>query len=130
MSATASSARELLRALVVGRMGYGLLLVAAPNAVLEFLREEPEHRYARLFVRLLGARHLAEAGALCLWPSARTISWTVATDLAHAASVASLAWRLPAHRRSLAANGVTALTFAAFSLTSGRHGRPDRSSTL
>jgi hypothetical protein len=104
------------RTLALARTGYGMVLLAAPSAVLELVRVEPENRSARRFVRLLGARHLTEGVALVLWPSTTSSNWAAATDLAHAASVAILAWRLPAHRRSLAANGATALTLAALSL--------------
>lgn len=116
MSAAPNCRREGQRRLALARTGYGMVLLAAPRAVLGLVRVEPEDRAARRFVRLLGARHLAEGVALVLWPSARSRNSAAATDLAHAASVAILAWRLPAHRHSLAVNGVTALMFATLSL--------------
>jgi hypothetical protein len=80
------------------------------------VRDDPADAGARGFVRLLGIRHLSEGVALALYPSERVLGFAAATDLAHGASLPLLARRLVAHRRALAINGATALSFAGLSL--------------
>ncbi|MDQ6783184.1 MAG: hypothetical protein M3063_07040 [Actinomycetota bacterium] len=106
------------RAALVVRTGWGLLLLGAPGLAVRAAGGTDE-RASRRVVRVLGARHLAEAGLEARHgPGVRRAGGAV--DLLHAVTavgfgVADRRWRRPA-----LADAVVASAFAATGLR--RHG--------
>lgn len=97
---------EALRAL------YGLVELAAPDAVTAaLLGRAPDHRM-RVVIRILGARHVAQAALTLAAPRAMHRVGGV-VDLLHAGSMVGLAVLDPRRRRAAALNAVIATLFGA-----------------
>ncbi|GAA2047852.1 hypothetical protein [Leifsonia soli] len=97
---------EILRAL------YGLLELAAPNAVSgAILGSRPDKRL-RVVLRILGARHLVQAALAMRRPrAAHPIGGVV--DLLHSATMLTLALLDHRRRRAATLNAAVAALFAA-----------------
>ncbi|GAA3223728.1 hypothetical protein GCM10017691_11010 [Pseudonocardia petroleophila] len=85
------------------RAVWGAVLLAAPDAVfvLATRPRSDEPRRARAVLRVLGARHLAQAGLVVLRPGPGVSAVSAAVDGVHAATCLGLAaldrrWRRPA----------------------------------
>jgi hypothetical protein len=106
---------------VLARVTWGTLLLAAPGLVLHALGGVDAGVGPRRLMRVLGARHLAEAVVDVRYPAVRR--WAAAVDGIHACTVAGLAIVSPRWRRAATADAAVAGTFAALGiLVSGRCG--------
>jgi hypothetical protein len=89
-------------------MGWGLILLAAPDAVLHSCRTTATPA-VRLATRILGARHVAEAALLGGFRQGIPGPWTVIIDLAHGSSMVALACvSRPLRRAALLSATITA----------------------
>jgi hypothetical protein len=104
--------RRRLTRLVAGTgVGAGLLLLARPQQVVDAVA--PEFPGDRLWlVRLLGARLLAQHGAVLAVPDARLVRWGSAVDLLHAASMLPFV-AAPRYGRAARISGALAAGYAA-----------------
>lgn len=109
----------------VTRAVWGGLLLAAPGAVLAVtVRNDPAFLGpARVVLRVLGARHLVQAGVEARWPRRRVLAFATVVDGLHAATGLALGaadrkWRRPALLDAAVASG--------FALTTARTARPTR----
>lgn len=109
-----------MKALVAARALWGLTLLVAPGAVLRDLPHERVDVAARLFARLLGARHLAEAAVLGRRHSAGWILGGAAVDTTHAATMAALAFVRPERRLLATANALAAAAMATAGVVEAR----------
>ena len=91
------------------------MLLAAPDRVLRAGggRDTPA---VRLAVRILGARHLAEAAVLARAHGGRPLRRIVDIDLIHAASMFGLAAISPAMRRDALLSAASACALVALSV--------------
>jgi hypothetical protein len=95
------------------RAGYGAALLCAPGLALGLCTGQASSARARTVLRILGARHLAQA-VLTLWRPRRTVLAAGAgIDGCHAASMLALAAADPGLRRAGIADAATATAFAA-----------------
>jgi hypothetical protein len=102
-----------MRVAPVARAAYGALLLAAPKRLLAVGDLDRTPGWAPAVVRLLGARHLLQAGVLGLRPGLGPLGALV--DLAHASTDVGCAALLPAMRRSALLDAGVALLLAAVS---------------
>lgn len=86
-----------LRAAAVARGIVGGAMVARPDRIAAALGAQAAGGHPVL--RLLGARNLAEATGLLLWPTEAAASVARAVDLAHITSCLGLAAASVSHRR-------------------------------
>jgi hypothetical protein len=95
------------------RTAWGALLLLAPDPVLRRVagQRTPDPR-ARAVLRVLGARHLAQAAALPVLPA----GLGAAVDALHAATAAALALLAPRWRRGALLDTAVATGFAAAGL--------------
>jgi hypothetical protein len=97
----------------VARACYGAALLSAPGLALGLVTGQAPSNRARAVVRILGARHLAQA-ALTMWRPRRTVLAAGAgIDGCHAASMLALAVARPGLRRAGLADAVAAGAFTA-----------------
>jgi hypothetical protein len=104
------------------RACYGAVLLSAPGLALGLVTGQASSTRARAVVRILGARHLAQA-ALTMWRPRRTVLAAGAgIDGCHAASMLALGVTSPALRRAGLADAVAAgaLTAAGAAFASAR----------
>ena len=94
---------------------WGALLVVMPGRLLALLGGE-RSRPVMGAARLLGARHLIEAGVIAHQHPRRTPGWVPVVDLLHALSMAVLALVRPQVRRDALISGLGALGLAGLSL--------------
>ena len=97
------------------RLGLGVVAVARPQWLLRGLRAADGTRVRRV-VRVLGARHVAQAGAGVLLRRHWSPRLDVAVELVHAASTVVLVVVFPSHRRAAVASGAVALALAVMDL--------------
>jgi hypothetical protein len=112
---------------VLVRAAWGGVLLGAPGSVLSITtRSDPAFLVtARTVLRVLGARHIAQAAVQARWPRPPVLALAAAVDGLHAASGIALAATDPRWRRSALFDAAVALAFA---LTTARHARrPTRS---
>ena len=120
------------------RACYGAALLCAPGPALGLATGQAQSPRARSVVRILGARHLAQA-VLTLWrPRRGGVPWPGAgIDACHAASMLALAAAEPRVRGAGIADALAATAFTATGALSGAgrapparlspaHGRPGR----
>jgi hypothetical protein len=100
--------RQALRAV---RIGYGLLLVAAPDRMLGVAGRRHPDSGGRSFARVLGGRQLVEAALVGIDHPARRTAAT-AVDAIHAICALGFARRWPAHAHALHLNAATATALA------------------
>ena len=109
---------------VLLRGAYGLALCAAPGTLIWLAGGSPASRQARTVARILGARHLAQAGVYAValsrgWPPGQArarkalLTLGAEADVLHAASMLGLALADRAQRRAGLADAAIALAFAA-----------------
>jgi hypothetical protein len=94
------------------RLGLGLALVVAPTKVLVACGGEDDRR-ARIVARVLGARHLVEAGVLVRFDTAPVALAGAAVDGIHAATALAFAAADGRRRRLALLNAAGALFFTA-----------------
>jgi hypothetical protein len=101
------------------RACYGAALLCAPGLVLGLCTGRASSQRARAVVRILGARHLAQA-ALTLWrPSPAVLLAGAGIDACHAASMLALAATDPQLRTAGIADGAAAAAFTATGALTG-----------
>jgi hypothetical protein len=86
--AATASGRALLATI---RAVYGVLLVAAPGVVIHLATGEPPGRRECRMARLLGARHLVQAGVSAFAPVPGVLAAGAGVDVLHTASMIMLA---------------------------------------
>lgn len=91
------------------RAGWGAALVLAPADLLR-VSGAPNGPADRLIVRVLGARHVAEA-ILLRRPTAARRTLSASVDLVHGATMVMLAARLHRWRRAAALSAAVSLAF-------------------
>jgi hypothetical protein len=101
-------------ALVAVRMAWGARLLVSPERVLAKC-PDPVPGYARVGVRVLGARQLVEGALLARHPRDPPPEWSVAVDALHALSMLGLAAARPGLRPAALRSAASALTLAALS---------------
>jgi hypothetical protein len=95
------------------RACYGTALLSAPGLALGLCTREASSPRARAVVRILGARHLAQA-VLTLWqPRRKVLAAGAGIDGCHAASMLALAAADPSLRRAGLADAAAATAFMA-----------------
>jgi hypothetical protein len=95
------------------RACYGAALLSAPGLALDLVTGQAPSTRARAVVRILGARHLAQA-VLTMWRPRRTVLAAGAgIDGCHAASMLALAVASPGLRRAGLTDAVAAGAFTA-----------------
>jgi hypothetical protein len=109
-----------MRLLATARMAWGGLLVGAPDLVLATLTGRPATRSQARVLRVLGTRHLLQAGVELARPTRGVIRAGAAVDLLHAATCAGAVAFLPAWRRAALVDGAGAAGFAAGGLSRAR----------
>lgn len=100
------------RALACLRLAYGSALLLAPDALLGDLTRARTDRRARLFARVLGARHVVETAVLWRHRSRRWLLGGAAVDGLHAATMIGLALIDEERRGPANANALGAAAFA------------------
>ncbi len=115
MTARADSARRMLTRLMAGAgAATGVLLLARPNPVVDVVA--PAFPRERLWlVRALGARLLAQHGAVLVAPDPRLVRLGSAVDLVHAASMVPFV-ASPRYGRAARISGGLAAAYAAVAL--------------
>ncbi|MEJ5913006.1 hypothetical protein [Pseudokineococcus sp. 1T1Z-3] len=98
----------------LARAGWGAVCLLAPTVVERALSgHEPDDR-ARRVMRVLGARHLVQAGASRLLPARLALAGGAAVDALHAATAVVLALADPPRRRASLLDAVVALAWSAW----------------
>jgi hypothetical protein len=95
------------------RLGYGLLLILAPDHVYRFYANGPSDPLARGVVRVLGARQVVQGAWTIKSGKASSLVLGAGVDMLHVASMAGVAWLNPERRRP---TGLDAISAAALSL--------------
>lgn len=111
-----------MRVLIGVRAIAGAALLLAPGAVLGDLPHRRIDAAARVFARVLGARHLLEAGVLWRRHSHRWILVGAGVDATHAATMATLAVVRPDERGLALTNALTASVLAGAGVAASRQG--------
>jgi hypothetical protein len=101
-------------------MAWGGLLVGAPDLVLATLTGRPATQSQARVLRVLGTRHLLQAGVELARPTHGVIRAGAAVDLLHAATCAGAVAFLPAWRRAALVDGAGAVWFAVGGLSRAR----------
>ena len=117
----ASKLSRWLRLLIGIRVVSGAGLLIAPGALLGDLLNERIDRPARVFARILGARHLAQAAIMARHHTPKWILAGAAVDATHAATVALLAAVRPDRRRLALTNVASATMLAVSGVYEARH---------
>ena len=107
---------RLAAATTVLRAALGTALLTSAEPLLGELGGRPPDAGARVFARVLGARHLVEAGLLAHAPSKARLRAGALVDGIHAVTALVLAERRH-HRRLAETNAVSAALLAAAGLT-------------
>jgi hypothetical protein len=108
------------RAELIVRIPWGAVLLLAPGAVLALTTgpDSPCGGPARVVLRILGARHLLQAGVELRWPRPRILAVAAAVDGVHAATGVAFG---AADRRWRRAALLDAAIAAGFCLTTARN---------
>ena len=96
------------------RIIWGSVLLASPDRVLAKC-PDPVPGYARVAVRVLGARQLVEGAALARHPRRPPPEWSIAVDALHALSMLAVAAARPDLRPAALRSACGALTLTALS---------------
>lgn len=99
-------------ALPAARAAYGTALLLGTAPLIRSVTGRPAGRRARGVVRVLGARHLAQALAIGVRPGPIAVAFGVEVDLVHAASMFALAALARSQRRSGLIDAAIAASFA------------------
>ncbi|MDN5749977.1 MAG: hypothetical protein L0H64_15925 [Pseudonocardia sp.] len=111
------------------RVAWGGLLLIAPGAVLAVtIRSDPAFLgTARAVLRVLGARHLVQAGVELTAPRPAVLAVAAVVDGLHAASGLAYGALDPRWRRSALLDAAVAAGFCLSTVRSARHHRPEPS---
>ncbi len=110
-----------LRLLVGIRVVIGAGLLIAPDALLGDLLHQRIDRPERVFARILGARHLAQATIIARHHTRKWILAGAAVDATHATTMALLATVKPGRRKLALTNMASATMLAASGVYQARH---------
>ena len=102
------------------RAGYGVMLVAAPGAVIRLVTGQPSGRRERGVARLLGARHLVQAAITALAPVPGVLAAGAGVDALHTTSMIMLAAVDRRARRAALTDALAEGLFAAAGFSSAR----------
>lgn len=102
----------LSTALPLIRLGYGVTLLAAPNAVVEVTCGHPADARTRQVARILGARHCIQAAVVGSIRTPIVQELAVAVDLLHALSMEGIAVFDRTNRRAEVIDGCVATALA------------------
>jgi hypothetical protein len=108
------------RQLALIRGMWGATLLARPTLVLPLLGEPAEAGIGADVLRVLGARHVAQAALTAAAPTPTVLTLGAAADLLHAASAFGFARVDRGHRRAGRRDAVLAATFAGLSVLTGK----------
>ena len=106
------SGRWQSSALTVVRGGYGAALLLAAGRMIRLVSGRSADPRTRAVVRLLGARHLAQAVVTGVRPAPLPIALGAEVDVVHAASMLGVAAIARSQRRSGVIDATVAATFA------------------
>ncbi len=98
------------------------MLLVAPEVVLRDLPHQRVDRGARVFARVLGARHLIQAAITSREDTRGWVLAGAAVDATHAATMAALAALRPDRRKLALTNVATATALAAAGVADARRG--------
>jgi hypothetical protein len=110
-----------MAALIAARVVAGTALLVAPGRVLGDLPHQEIKGAARTFARILGARHLVEAGVLLRGHGRRRVLLGAGVDGVHAATMFGLAAMRPDVRRLALTNAFAASALAGAGVMVARH---------
>ncbi|WP_431932273.1 hypothetical protein [Micromonospora sp. RP3T] len=111
--------RALRRAVLTGRVAWGTLLLLVPGALLRPVG--PATPAARWTLRVLGARHLAQAAVTLRWPVPGVLVVGAAVDGAHALATLALAAADRRQRHAALADATVAAVWAVLGATTARY---------
>ena len=106
------------------RAGYGSVQLAVPGWSAEQLLGGPMDPAGRRFVRVLGARQVAQAALAVSFPDEPLLGLGAGVDAAHALSMAALAAGGSRWRRPALVSGLIATAFAAAGVVAARRTAP------
>ncbi len=109
-----------LNRLLVAKLVYGMVLLAAAPLVPGRVGRDQIDRRARVGAAAVGARNLVEVAIICKRPTATAITVTAAIDITHAVSMLILAVARPSRLRLATASGATSVILAGAALTAAR----------
>lgn len=110
------------------RAGWGTALLVAPRQVMTRVHHVQVDRPSTAVARVLGARHLVQAGLSGLSPSAEVLALGVWVDTAHALTAVGLAAVDRTRARAGLTDAAIAAAWAGLGLVDLRRGRGTRSS--
>jgi len=99
---------------------YGVVLVAAPGAVIRLATGQPSGRRERGIARLLGARHLVQAAITALAPVPGVLAAGAGVDTLHTTSMIMLAAADRHVRRAALTDALAESLFAVAGFSSAR----------
>ena len=116
-----------LRLLVpLARAGYGAALLCAPGPMIGVVTGKPPSRRARQVARILGVRHLIQAGVTAVNPGPEVVALGVIVDLLHATSMFAFAAAVPELRDAELADAFAATALAVAEPAISSVGRPKK----
>jgi hypothetical protein len=122
---TARQAAGRLRLLVpLARAGYCAALLCAPGPMIGVVTGRPPSRRARRVARILGVRHLIQAGITAVNPGPEVVALGVIVDLLHATSMFAFAAAVPDLRDAELADALAATALAVAQPSLSSVGRP------
>jgi hypothetical protein len=104
------------------RGAFGLALLIVPRRLLEDVHRVKSDRTVVAVVRVLGARHLAQAGLSGSHPSPEVLALGIWVDLAHGATAMALALADPSRVFAGLLNAAVATTWAGWGAADLRRG--------
>ncbi len=97
------------------RIGYAMVLLTRPGAVLQAVAGRPSGPRGRATVRVLGLREAGQALVCAPRPTAEVLKIGAAVDFIHAATMLALATSSTTWRRPALASAAVATTYAVIS---------------
>jgi hypothetical protein len=97
----------------LARGAYGVTLCSVPGLLIGLAGGPASDPRARAVARILGARHIAQAGLSVLRPDPALLALGAGADALHAASMAALALADTPYRRIAGTDALVAAAFAA-----------------
>jgi hypothetical protein len=109
------------------RACYGMALLCAPGPLLGLATGQPPGQRARIVIRVLGARHLAQAVLTAWRPRPAVLLAGAGVDACHSVSMLALAAADPPMRRAGLADALAAAVFTAAGALTGARPRREPS---